>query len=102
MKKFVLISLICCIYQFSAYAQNANSLWIDSLKRKLPYLTDSAKVDCLNELADAFRTNGPYVAFDSMYKYSITANKEAIKIGYKKGEAFSLIGLRADGIKQAI
>jgi tetratricopeptide (TPR) repeat protein len=102
MRKYFLITLILCIYQFSGYTQNANTLWIDSLKRKLPSLTDSAKVDCLNQLADAFRTNGPNVALDSIYKYSIAANKEALKIGYKKGEAFSLLNLGADGIKQAV
>jgi sensor histidine kinase YesM len=78
---------------FPAFSQNANTIWTDSLKKRLPSLHDSARVDCLNELADAFRTAGPYPARDSVYKYAIAANKEALKIGYKKGEAFSLLNL---------
>ena len=102
MRKFLLMTLILFLQQFSAYAQNANTIWIDSLKKKLLSLSDSAKVDCLNEIADAFRTNGPFFAPDSIYKYSSAANKEAVKIGYKKGEALSLLYLGGDGIKKAL
>ena len=102
MKKYFLITSMFFIYLLPAFSQNANIIWIDSLKKRLPYLHDSAKVDGLNDLADAFRTNGPYFASDSIHKYAIAANKEALKIGYKKGEAFSLLNLGADEIKQAI
>ena len=102
MRKYNLIGLILCICQVAGFTQSANMLWIDSLKKKLPSLNDSAKVDCLNDLADAFITNGPYPAPDSIFKYATAANKEALKIGYKKGEAFSLLNLGADQIKQAI
>jgi len=102
MRKYILIGLILCICQVAGFTQSANTLWIDSLKKKLHSLNDSAKVDCLNDLADAFITNGPYPAPDSIFKYATAANKESLKIGYKKGEAFSLLNLGADEIKQAI
>jgi tetratricopeptide (TPR) repeat protein len=94
------MSLFSC--HVECFTQSANSLWIDSLKKEIPTLNGIAKVDHLNDLADAFRTNGPYFAPDSILKYATAANKEALKIGYKKGEAFALLNLGADGIKQAI
>jgi tetratricopeptide (TPR) repeat protein len=92
MRKYLLIAIIFAC-PLSGFSQNANAIWIDSLKKILPSLYDSAKVDGLNELAKAFGTMGPYPAWDSIYKYAIAANKEALKIGYKKGEAFSLLNL---------
>jgi tetratricopeptide (TPR) repeat protein len=99
MRKYFLITSIFFIYLFPAFSQDANTIWFDSLKKQLSSQRDSAKVDVLNELADAFRTMGPYPAWDSVYKYAIAANKEALKIGYKKGEAFSLLNLPSSETK---
>src|SRR5258705_13455474 len=99
MRKYILFALILFTCHFPGFSQNANTTWIDSLKKKLPSLHDSAKVDGLNELAKAFGTMGPYPAWDSIYKYADAANKEALKIGYKKGEAFSLLNLAGSETK---
>lgn len=93
MKKYFFTSVLCILIYSGTFCQSAQSLFIDSLKKQLPFLLDSAKVDGLNKLSDAFRTMGPYQALDSIHKYAIAANREAMKIGYKKGEAFSLLNL---------
>ena len=108
MRKYFLITLVLLIYMFPASSQVANPVYVDSLKKRLPSLQDSARVDILNDLSMAFITAGPYFAPDSVHKYAIEANKEALRIGYKKGEAFSLLNLTVGlkdptaNIKQAI
>jgi hypothetical protein len=92
MKKFSFTTILATLY-LGTFCQSAQSLFIDSLKKQLHFLNDSAKVDGLNEVAKAFGTMGPNVAFDSINKYANAANKEALKMGYKKGEAFSLLYL---------
>ncbi len=70
---------------------------IDSLKKILPSLHDSARVDCLNELSDIYLkfippkrpvTNRNIV--DTAAKYAALAYEEAIKINYIHGRAESL------------
>src|SRR5688572_6249713 len=104
MKKISFTSILSILLYSGIFCQSAQSLFIDSLKKQLPFLLDSAKVNGLNELSNAFRTMGPYPAWDSVYKYAIAANKEALKIGYKRGEALSLLNLPGSEahIKQAI
>lgn len=99
MRKSILIVLILFSVFFYGFSQSANTIWIDSLKKELPSLKDSAMVDGLNELAKAFATMGPTPARDSMYKYAVAANNESLKIGYKKGEAFSLLNLAVSDAK---
>ena len=99
MRKSILIVLILSSVFFYGFSQSANTTWIDSLKKELPSLKDSAMVDGLNELAKAFATMGPTPARDSMYKYAVAANNESLKIGYKKGEAFSLLNLAVSDAK---
>src|SRR5687767_13969957 len=93
MRKYFLITSMLLVYMFPASSQVANPVLVDSLKKRLPSLHDSARVDILNELSMAFFTTGPYFAPDSVNKYALEANREAVKIGYKKGEAFSLVNL---------
>ena len=92
MKKYLLLPLISVSCFVSAFTQNAYTLWVDSLKNQLPHLRDSAKVDGLNELAKAFGSMG-HAGWDSIYRYAFEANNVAVRIGYKKGEAFSLLNL---------
>lgn len=85
-KYFLLACFVIC--QLTLVAQSFEQLRIDSLRKVLPTLKDSARVDCLIELADAF-----WGAKDSTYSYMAKANREANKIGYPYGKAMSLLEL---------
>jgi tetratricopeptide (TPR) repeat protein len=102
MKKYLLtITLLFVFYSqtFSQYneARRIDSLRLDSLKKNLPLLKDSARVDVLNEIAIRFgyfdRGGGFAHKDDSIRFYSSKAYEEASKIGYKKGMAMGLISL---------
>ena len=84
------------VNQSSTFSQDADSLRIDSLRKVLTSLKGTAKVDCLNQLAISYNYSYAYSdksKMDSINYYATEANKEATKIGYKKGIAFSLINL---------
>lgn len=85
--------LICFVtFQFLALSQSAQQLRINSLRKILPNLNDTARVDCLNELASQHWSLLQEVnRRDSMYHYALKANQEAVKIGYQYGKAMSLI-----------
>jgi len=80
----------------SAFSQATDSLKIDSLKKHLSHLKDSAKIDCLNLIARRFSTNGGQAwtswsqVADSVDHYASIAYDEANKIGYKRGIAAAL------------
>ena len=101
MKKYFYISALSFTFSLSAFTQNISanvldSLSIDSLKKALLLANDSAKVDCLNQLAMEYNYYYAYedvTKMDSIYYYASEANKEATKIGYKKGIGFSLVNL---------
>ncbi len=102
MKKYVLISLLEIIISLPAFSQyteqhRKDSLEIDSLKRALPLLKDSARIDCLNRISDkhqGFWLIGFWPArHDSMSKYASIAYAEANRIGYKKGILRALLCL---------
>jgi tetratricopeptide (TPR) repeat protein len=67
----------------SAYGQRVK---IDSLKKALPSLYDSAKVDCLNALSLAYT----YLLTDSAKLYQQKAYAEASAINYSRGLIMSL------------
>lgn len=67
----------------SVFAQRAK---LDSLKRELPSLSDSERVDCLNVLSLAYS----YINIDSSKSYSQKANAGAASINYLRGIAMSL------------
>lgn len=101
MKKYFYISALSFTFSLSAFTQNISaneldSLSINSLKKILPSLKDSAKVNCLNQIAMEYFYCDGYEGvnkMDSIYYYASEANKEATKIGYKKGIGFSLVSL---------
>ncbi|CAN5215046.1 hypothetical protein BH11BAC5_BH11BAC5_14330 [soil metagenome] len=101
MKKYFYISALSFTFSLNAFTQNISaneidSLSIDSLKKALPSLKDNAKVDCLNQIAMEYNYSYSYedvTKMDSIYYYGSEANKEATKLGYKKGIGFSLVNL---------
>jgi tetratricopeptide (TPR) repeat protein len=101
MKKHILIITLvatCFLKVFSQDSANIklDSLKIDSLKKRLPLLSDTLKVDCLNQISDAYVYIFPSQftsQVDSSYHYAIRASEAATTIGYKKGMGFALLSL---------
>src|SRR5688572_27473399 len=79
---FLILSLVCVL----CFAQKEK---IDSLKKILPALKDSAKIDCLNALSNAHI----YYAADNAEIFAYKALEEAEKINYKKGMAAAWLNL---------
>ena len=99
MRKFILILAILTSFQ-SLFSQDDNAKRIrhefDSLRNTLSTLTGTEKVDCLNNLTRiAFDLSlGSWQAeADTARPYAIQANKEAKRIGYKKGLGNSYLNL---------
>jgi tetratricopeptide (TPR) repeat protein len=95
MKKYLLLVLFLtcfCRLTFSQYndALQIDSMRLDSVKRILPLLKDSAKVDMMNEIALRTGYGGYGHRDDSVQYYSLEAYKEAERIGYKSGIAMGL------------
>ena len=88
MKKQYFLLFCLVITQLNVLSQSAEQLRIDSLRKALPHLTRTAKVDCLNELSMEFTSLGRE---DSMYHYAVRANQEAVKIGYQYGQGIALV-----------
>ena len=95
---FGILIFILCWSQ--AYTQRTmvkqDSLRIEMLKKRLPHLSGTTRVDCLNDIARQYiyierSWNRFQQNWHAAYYYSKLAYKEAIKIGYKYGEAFSLM-----------
>lgn len=79
----VYLLLIPLVFYSASFAQRTK---IDTLKRTLPSLHDSATVDCLNVLSLAYT----YLQVDSAKAYAQKAFAEASKIKYLRGTAMSL------------
>ena len=97
MYKVIVAILFFMLFDAHAYSQitipDVDSLRIESLKKKLPQLKGAARVDCLNDIAREYLyiiNNTPEILHASYY-YPHQAYNEAVKIGYKYGEAFALI-----------
>jgi len=105
MKKYPLIALLLSLFSFNSFGQNEverrlDSLKIDSMRNMLSSLKDSARIDCLNSLSQkciffkkSYSDEDSRIGGDSMYKYALLANIEAIKIDYKYGIVNSLLNL---------
>lgn len=101
MKNYFLITALLLAFHLQAQSQklNRDSLRIDSLKKILPSLRDSARIDCLNALSEEssfyqFPNNKNYKLLgDSVIFFASKAYEEAKKIGYKNGIATSLLNL---------
>ena len=73
-----------------------DSLYIDGLQKILPFRKDTARINCLNNIAEGFLNRDGYkikTEADSAYPYAIMSNTEAKRINYKRGIAYSLMHL---------
>jgi len=97
MRKYLFFPFIffSCLLTAKSQIPNRDSLKIQRLKKILPTLKDSARVDSLEELSQTFGYYmvAGFVPVDSGYKYSRQANEEAKRLGYKKGIANSAISM---------
>jgi tetratricopeptide (TPR) repeat protein len=82
MRKICLLSSLL-ILVVAASAQNVDSISIVTLKAKLPTLRDTAKVNCLVDIAREYFFYDRKT--DSLGKYISLAKKESEKIKYNKG-----------------
>jgi len=81
------IHLFCILlFLTPCYASLAQRVMIDSLKKTLPFLRDSARVDCLNVLSLAYA----YIHLDTAKLYLLKAYNEASSFHYLRGMAMSL------------
>ena len=91
MRKYLLligVLLLACFHV--ALSQSPGKLL-----KTLPTLKGKARIDCLIEI----RTHYSYMGVtksDSAYYYSALAYDDAMKLGYKKGIALSLLGLKPE------
>jgi tetratricopeptide (TPR) repeat protein len=77
-------------------AVEKDSLEIVRLQRMLQSLNDTARINCLNNLAQKFMTRAGYMPrtrTDSAFSYATSAYKEATQIDYKYGLAQSILKL---------
>ena len=97
MRKYLLLVTLFLIHNFYSYCQwTGDSSKIDNLKKTLTTLSDTARINCLNELAKAFIYRQGYnlkTKSDSAYPYAVMANSEATQSNYKYGIAYSLVNL---------
>lgn len=85
--RFIIIIFVLfpTLIQAQAFQIDKPPLPIDSLKRILPLLHDSARVDCLNELARSYTEEEVPRLFDSAWLLVQQAYTEASSINYIKG-----------------
>jgi tetratricopeptide (TPR) repeat protein len=86
LSKNIKLFLMQFFFCMACFAQREK---IDSLKKVLPALKDSARIDCLNALSNAHI----YHAADSAEMFAHNALNEAEKINYKKGMAAAWLNL---------
>ncbi|MDP9231068.1 MAG: histidine kinase [Bacteroidota bacterium] len=90
MKKYFIIIILFLTSQSSALSQDVDSLTIVGLKKKLTSLKDTARINCLLDIAGEY-SNWGHDKTDSVRIYLTTAKDESEKIGYKYGIAASLL-----------
>jgi tetratricopeptide (TPR) repeat protein len=101
MKKYILILTLLSGICMLALSQGNDAFKTDSvrlinLKKKLPSLKDSARVDLLNliGLKTGYNAGGsPKDRVDTSLFYASKAYSEAVKLGYKSGMALALVQL---------
>ena len=82
-----ILSLLTCLlyFSFSSFQTEAQTFdpkkYVDSLRKVLPDLKDTARIKCLNSLAWRYQADIP----DSSRYYSQIALRESEKINYFKG-----------------
>ncbi len=82
MKKYILIGIFLLAAKSDGLSQKDKRLKIDSLKKILPSLKDTARIDCLNALSQGYIG----VKTDSAKLYGLQALKEANNINYTYGQ----------------
>jgi hypothetical protein len=101
MKKYFFFPAVLFICYGQLPAQNLIQHHLDSLRNVLASLKDSARVDCLNQMALESRKwcegwpLSTIARADSSYPYATQANLEAKQLGYAKGIANSFAQLGA-------
>lgn len=100
MKRF--LSVVALVfYALSVSSQKMkyiDSLRIDVLKKQLPNLKGTKRVDCLNDIAREYIYQKS--KNDSSDKYARQAKELSTKLGYKYGLGFSLLFITPDSIEQ--
>ncbi len=86
MKKYILIVIFLLAAKSDGLSQNDERLKIDSIKKILPSLKDTIRIDCLNKLSYFYITSQQK---DSAEHYAILACDEAKKLNYIHGIAVS-------------
>ncbi|MEP7375852.1 MAG: histidine kinase [Chitinophagaceae bacterium] len=81
----IVVLLFPVLINAQAFQIDKPALPIDSLKKVLPFLHDSARVDCLNELAGAYMEVLPFIHSDSVILLAKQAYADAYAINYIKG-----------------
>ncbi len=99
----MLLSSSCSFSSFSQQSEwnRMDSMYLDSLRRVLPGLKDSMRVNCLNTISEksiffrgSFKPEDFAQTSDSMYKYANLAYLEASRLQYKFGLTNALLNLR--------
>ncbi len=96
MRNYLLLITFFFFYQLHSFGQwPQDSLKIDTLRKRLATLSDTARINCLNDLAWAYYSSARPLKFkaDSAYPFAKKANEEATRLNYKKGIAKSIINL---------
>lgn len=100
MKKYFLFSIVVILFLSRAFSQTNDLPTLESLKKQVSNLKDTALVNCLNLISYNFSIIGfgPGSAdfirrSDSIFHYANVAFKVAKKINYKKGMADALTQL---------
>ena len=107
MKKNIFIAAIlsCCYFQVFAQSPNLvkDSLKIDSLKKLLPSLKATNRVNCMTLICEYYSdiASSPGIkAFDSIRYYGNKILNESKALGYKKGIAMGLLSSSPDSLKE--
>jgi len=100
MKKYFFIVLLFAL-PFAAISQkqDPDSIRIENLKKQLPKASATKRVNLLNEIAKEYTYLGTW-GLDSVYKYGLELNKQATKLGFEEGRAYSLLYLGDYNVKK--
>ena len=97
MKKHLLIIILFLVNLSPTFSQDVDSLTIVSLKKRLPFLKDTARINCLLDIAGEY-SNWGHDTRDSVKLFATIAKNESEKIGYKYGIAASFLFSAGDEI----
>lgn len=105
-KYFLIAALLSCCY-LQVFSQSPNlakdSLKIDSLKKLLPSLKGTDRVNCMTLTCEYYSdiASSPGIkAYDSIRYYGNKILNESKVIGYKKGIAMGLLSSSPDSLKE--